>query len=141
MLPTLPRLDESVEAMVDAHNGEPCMTRSLPDTSNWPVLGILGRNTYQVSDSTVDMRRPLRAVRGLQLRAQPQNVVLDLARSALLIVDMQNDFCALDGWIASMGIDVSPARLWRRPINRTTQRLRAYSVPIIWLNWRCAPTG
>jgi len=115
------------------------MTTSLPDTRNWPVLGSPGRNTYQVSDTIVDMRRPGRPVRAVQVHAQPQSIVLDLAHSALIIIDMQNDFCAADGWTASMGIDIGPARALASPINRTTEQLRARAVPVIWVNWGVRP--
>src|SRR5215469_4492881 len=111
------------------------MASPLPNTKNWPVLGSPGRNTYQVSDTLVDMRRPIRSARAVQVQAQPQSVVLDLARSALIIIDMQNDFCAADGWIASMGVDIGAARALAGPINRTTEQLRARSVPVIWVNW------
>jgi nicotinamidase-related amidase len=87
----------------------------------------------------VDMRRPVRAARAVQVRAQPQNIVLDLARLALIVIDMQNDFCAADGWIASMGIDIAPARALAAPINRTTKQLRARAVPMIWVNWGVRP--
>jgi ureidoacrylate peracid hydrolase len=109
------------------------------DNSVWTVLGPPGRNCYRVSDATVDTRRPARLTQAIQLRALPQNLLVALDRSALVIVDMQNDFCAVDGWIASMGIDVGPARALFERINSTTQSLRARDVPIIWLNWGVRP--
>ena len=36
--------------------------------------------------------------------ALPQSVAFDLARSALVVVDMQNDFCHPEGWFAQKGI-------------------------------------
>ena len=36
--------------------------------------------------------------------------MVDAAKSALLIVDMQNDFCTEGGWLHSRGIDISPNR-------------------------------
>jgi len=112
---------------------------ALPDTSAWPVLGTAGRNTYRVSDGLVDMRRPPRQARAVQTRALPQSVVFDLNRSALVIIDMQNDFCAREGWMASLGVDVSPLRALAGAINRTTERLRANGVPVLWVNWGVRP--
>jgi hypothetical protein len=40
------------------------------------------------------MTRPAPPVRALAIDADPQNIVVDANKSALLIVDMQNDFCA-----------------------------------------------
>jgi ureidoacrylate peracid hydrolase len=110
-----------------------------PDTSGWPLLGPDPRNAYRVSDAVVDMRRRSRAVREVQLQALPQSLVLDLSRTALIVVDMQNDFCAPDGWMASMGVDVSSARALAGPINRATAAMRSQAVPIVWLNWGVRP--
>lgn len=112
---------------------------ALPDTSAWPVLGLADRNTYRVSDALVDMRRPQRTPRALSLPAQPQNLVLDLASTALVIIDMQNDFCDPKGWIAGMNIDVAPYQALIEPINATTQSLRAHGVPILWVSWGVRP--
>ncbi len=112
---------------------------SLPDTSAWPLLGTSGRNAYRVSDTVVDMRRPSRSAREVALPALPQNLLIDLARTALVVIDMQNDFCAPEGWMASLGVDVSSARALAEPINRTTAAMRAHAVPVIWLNWGVRP--
>jgi ureidoacrylate peracid hydrolase len=112
------------------------MPHSLsPETSEWPALGTQSRNTYRVSDTVVDMRRPARLQRSIEIPALPQALILDLARTAFIIIDMQNDFAAPQGWIASLGIDVTPARKLAGPINRAAHALRAHQVPVIWLNW------
>ena len=36
--------------------------------------------------------------------------VIDPKKTAMIVVDMQNDFCHPDGWLAHMGVDVTPAR-------------------------------
>ncbi|HEY3886310.1 MAG TPA: cysteine hydrolase family protein, partial [Vicinamibacterales bacterium] len=67
--------------------------------------------------------------------ATPQEVTLDLARSALIVVDMQNDFCHPDGWLAHIGVDVTPARRPIEPLRAVIPVLRRNEVPIVWLNW------
>lgn len=109
--------------------------QAIPDTRDWPALGTAGRNSYRVSDTVVDMRRPSRPSRVARLAALPQDLILDLDRTALIVIDMQNDFCATDGWIGGMGIDVAPARALIDPINRVTAALRGKDVPVIWVNW------
>ena len=108
---------------------------TIPDTSEWTRLGVADRNTYRVSEGLVDMRRPHREARPIRLAALPQSVLLDLEKTALIIIDMQNDFCASGGWADSMGMDIKPARALAAPINRTADTLRAKGVPIIWVNW------
>jgi hypothetical protein len=54
----------------------------------------------------IDLRRAA-VPRPAVLSASPRDVVLDLARTALVLVDLQNDFCAAQGWLASIGVDVA----------------------------------
>lgn len=113
--------------------------RPIPNTSGWPTLGITDRNSYRVSDELVDMTRPSRQPRVIRTTALPQEVIFDLTRTAIIVVDMQNDFCAPDGWLGSMGIDVSAALALSEPINHVTGSLRNLGVPVIWLNWGVRP--
>jgi ureidoacrylate peracid hydrolase len=46
----------------------------------------------------------------LTIAAQPESITIDPARTALLVVDMQNDFGAEGGMFARAGIDISPIR-------------------------------
>jgi len=66
-------------------------------------------------------------------------VVLDLTRTACVVIDMQNDFCAEGGWLSYVGVDVSPARAPIEPLARLLPALRAADVPVIWLNWGNRP--
>lgn len=71
--------------------------------------------------------------------AEPLAVEIDLSRSALIVVDMQNDFCHPDGWFGQKGFDVRPMR---RPIARIRDLLsgwRAHDGRIVWLNWGVRP--
>jgi nicotinamidase-related amidase len=67
-------------------------------------------------------------------------VSLDLNKTACLVVDMQNDFCHPDGWLASIGVDVTPARTPIGPFGAaladTPQTLRCLC---IWVNWGNRP--
>ena len=112
---------------------------NLPDSTQWPVLGTAGRNEYRVSDQWVDLRRPERAAKAISLRAEPQSLILDLQRAALLVIDMQNDFCHPEGWLGAAGVDVDYGRRLIDPINRVSAALRNREVPVIWLNWGVRP--
>ena len=59
----------------------------------------------------------------------------DPARTAFVVVDMQNDFCTPGGWLDSIGVDVTPARSAIEPIAELLPVLRALDVPVIWLDW------
>ena len=102
-------------------------------------LGSSSRNQWQVSADRVDLvRRPLDP-RPLALAAEPQQVTLDLARTALLVIDMQNDFCHPAGWLAHIGVDVAPARVPIAPLVRLLPALRSAGIPVVWLNWGNRP--
>jgi nicotinamidase-related amidase len=71
--------------------------------------------------------------------AEPVPVTFDPARTALIAVDFQNDFCAEQGWLASIGVDVS---VLRPAIELTAGLLpvvRAAGLPVLWLNWGNRP--
>jgi nicotinamidase-related amidase len=99
-----------------------------------------GRNhRWLVDAGHVDMSDPGPAPRRLTLDAQPQRITVDLNRTALVVIDMQNDFCTAGGWVDHIGGDVTPDRAPIAPLNRLTPELRRHGVPVIWLNWGNRP--
>lgn len=94
--------------------------------------------TWTVVDGTVDLTGG-HSARPIETPALPQRIRLDLDRTALVVVDMQNDFCAPGGWLSSIGVDIEPARRAIEPINALTAALRPAGVPIVWLNWGNRP--
>jgi ureidoacrylate peracid hydrolase len=102
-------------------------------------LGSTPLNQWTVDAASVDLRRPQQPARPVVVAAEPQTLTLDLARAAFLVIDMQNDFCHPDGWLAHIGVDVAPARRPIEPLMRTVPALRAAGVPILWVNWGNRP--
>lgn len=102
-------------------------------------LGSSRRNQWRVNQCEVDFVRDPLLSRPVAIAARPQNVRLDLARTALVIIDMQNDFCHPAGWLASIGVDVSAARAPIQPLCALVALCRAQDVPIIWVNWGNRP--
>jgi len=102
-------------------------------------LGPSPANSWQVREGAVDLRRPPRPPVPVELPARPEQLTLDLARTVLVVVDMQNDFCHPDGWLAGIGVDITPARAPIPTLAALTGTLRRHDVPIIWLNWGNRP--
>lgn len=102
-------------------------------------LGSAPNNQWQVTSTDVDLVRAPVPARPLAFAADPQSVTIDLARTALVVVDMQNDFCHPEGWLSHIGVDVAPARKPIAPLQKLVPSLRAAAVPIIWLNWGNRP--
>jgi len=71
--------------------------------------------------------------------AEPQHLIIDLARTAIVVIDMQNDFCAKGGWLDHIGVDVTSARRPIGPLQALLPALRAAGVPVIWVNWGNRP--
>ncbi|MCL5973339.1 MAG: cysteine hydrolase family protein [Ferrimicrobium sp.] len=97
-------------------------------------LGWSG-NTWEVSAERVSLVRDSRIARVVEVGTDSQVVELDLSAAALIVVDMQNDFCSLGGWLDHIGVDVREPSGLVPKINRVTTALRTMEVPIIWLNW------
>ena len=79
--------------------------------------------------------RPQLAPRLRTLAAQPQLVDLDLARTAVVVVDMQNDFLHPDGWFPQAGVDPAPLLAVLPTIAAVCAGARAADVPVVWVNW------
>ncbi|MBW4467249.1 MAG: cysteine hydrolase [Pegethrix bostrychoides GSE-TBD4-15B] len=96
-------------------------------------------NAWAVNAELADITRPPLQPVPIQLDTATKTLRLDLAKAALIVVDMQNDFCHPDGWLAQIGVDVSPARTPIEPIQSLLPALRQAEVPVIWLNWGNRP--
>jgi len=102
-------------------------------------LGPTARNTWRVSAAAADLVRPALPARRVELPARPKRLAFDLSATAIIVVDMQNDFCHPQGWLASIGVDIAPARAPIAPLRALLPRLRAAAVPVVWLNWGSRP--
>jgi nicotinamidase-related amidase len=102
-------------------------------------LGSAPGNQWRVGAARADLVRPGVAARPVTVAAGARQVTLDLARSALLVIDMQNDFCHPEGWLAHIGVDITPARAPIGPLSRLLPVVRAAGVPVIWVNWGNRP--
>ena len=65
------------------------------------------------------MTRPAIEPSPVSIPAQPENIVIDAHKTALIVIDMQNDFCAaVDGSVRWGLHDTGPIPGSMRPINR-----------------------
>ena len=86
-------------------------------------------------DGAADLTRPRPAPRPVRLAARPDPVIVDITRAALLIIDMQNDFIAPDGWFEGMrGIDCAGLRAVIDPINALAAALRGAGGRVVHIN-------
>lgn len=102
-------------------------------------LGPSPWNAWHVSADNADLLRAQPDARPVAAAALPKPVTIDIARTGVIVVDMQNDFCHPDGWLASIGVDISSARAPIEPLRRLLPALRTAGVPVIWVNWGVRP--
>jgi nicotinamidase-related amidase len=102
-------------------------------------LGFGSHYLWQASAEQVDMAMPAPPPIRVSLSCQPQHVTIDLRRTAIIVIDMQNDFCAKGGWVDHLGVDYSPDRAPIAPLQRLLPALRMAGVPVIWVNWGNRP--
>jgi nicotinamidase-related amidase len=98
-------------------------------------LGPSHRNEWQVSADAVNMVRAQAGARPVTVTDQARQITFDAARTAIVVIDMQNDFCHPDGWLAHIGVDVTPARAPIDPLTTLLPIARNAGVPVIWVNW------
>jgi len=96
-------------------------------------------NAWAVDAQIADITRPPLKPQTVTLATETKTLRLDLAKAAILVIDMQNDFCHPKGWLAHIGVDVTPARNPINPLNNLLPKLRDTNVPVIWLNWGNRP--
>lgn len=63
--------------------------------------------------------------------AWPWDNNLDKLNTALVIIDMQTDFCGKGGYVDTMGYDLSLTRAPIEPIGRLLASFRALGMPVI----------
>lgn len=102
-------------------------------------IGSSRANRWMVDETSVDFVRAEHVPRPVELLAVPQNVRLDLARTAFVVIDMQNDFCHPDGWLGTIGVDVASARAAIAPIRQMLPIIRSRDIPVVWVNWGNRP--
>jgi nicotinamidase-related amidase len=102
-------------------------------------LGAGRQTAWWATESEVNMALPSPAPVPVTIACAPQNVTVDLTRTAVIVIDMQNDFCAPGGWVDYLGADYRPDRKPIEPLQRMLPALRDAGVPVIWVNWGNRP--
>lgn len=102
-------------------------------------LGSSPANAWRVSADRADLTRTAPPPRPVAVTTQGKEVTIDLSRTAMMVIDMQNDFCHPDGWLSHIGVDVTPARAPIAPLTQLLPALRGAGVKVIWVNWGNRP--
>jgi nicotinamidase-related amidase len=112
---------------------------TTPSAEELAPLGSAPGYHWRVNAGHVDMAAPAPAPVPVTIDSQPQKVTFDLRRTAMIVIDMQNDFCAKGGWVDHLGADYTPDRAPIAPLQKLLPALRQAQVPVIWVNWGNRP--
>lgn len=94
---------------------------------------------WGASPTHIDMALPAPKPKPVRVAAAPQNITFDTRRTAMIVIDMQNDFCAKGGWVDHIGGDYRPDRKPIKPLQKLLPVLRKAGIPVIWVNWGNRP--
>jgi ureidoacrylate peracid hydrolase len=75
----------------------------------------------------------------LQLNTKPEPIEIDAAKSAVVVVDMQNAFASKGGMLDIAGIDISGAQQVVQNIAAVLKDARANSIPVVHLQMGYKP--
>jgi ureidoacrylate peracid hydrolase len=79
------------------------------------------------------------ASRVVSIEAKPEAVSVELAKTAVLVIDMQNDFGSPGGMFDRAGIDLTPIRGAVGPTVRVVEAARRAGMPIVYLKQEHRP--
>jgi ureidoacrylate peracid hydrolase len=75
----------------------------------------------------------------ITIDAQPESMTLDPSRTAVIVVDMQNDFGAEGGMFARAGIDISAIRRVVGPTEKVLAEARRSGIKVVYLKMAFKP--
>jgi ureidoacrylate peracid hydrolase len=75
----------------------------------------------------------------ITIEAKPEPITLDTAQTAVIVVDMQNDFCSKGGMFDRAGIDISVVEKAVGPTRRVLLAARDAAIKIVYLKMGFRP--
>ena len=82
---------------------------------------------------------PTAGHRAVSVDAKPEPITIDIERTAVLVVDMQNDFGAKGGMFDRAGIDISITRAAVEPTARALASMRKAGISVFYLKMGFRP--
>src|SRR5437879_1796651 len=75
----------------------------------------------------------------LSIEATPEPLLIDAERTALMVIDMQNDFGTKGGMFDRAGIDIAPIQAVVQPISKVLESARRAGIKIVYLKMGFRP--
>lgn len=103
------------------------------------LMGLAAIPLLKLSTLASDHRPRATKGRAVTLDAKPEPIKVDTARTAVIVVDMQNDFGSKGGMFDRAGIDISGIQRAVAPTARVLASARRAGVKIIYLKMGYRP--
>ncbi len=121
---------------------------ATPDTRNFSrreVLGLIGATAAaslvavggEAAASAEQVQSAKRRV--VKIDAKPEPLALDLAKTAVIVVDMQNDFGSKGGMFDRAGLDISCIRKAIDPTAKVLAAARSAGIKVVYLKMAFRP--
>jgi nicotinamidase-related amidase len=98
-------------------------------------VGPNARTAWRVGNRTVSLLRPTEAPAAATIQTPQLALTIDLARTAVIVIDLQNDACSPGGLADRNGDQLDAVRALIAPTNILAQTMRAVGVPVVWVGW------
>ncbi len=108
-------------------------------TEDGGVQLAAGTDRWHLHDDHVDLAPHRTSGTLVRFDAQLMPFVDDLSRGALVVIDMQNDFCAPGGWTDRSGLDYQRCRKAIPGVQRALEAARRHGMWVIWVYWHNRP--
>jgi ureidoacrylate peracid hydrolase len=119
-------------------HGQPGLAGRL--VSRREMIAVVGAATVgSIHDAASSARAASARGKLLRMEARPEAFVFDPARTAVIVVDMQNDFGAKGGMFDRAGIDISMIQAAVAPTRATIASARDAGIRIVYLKMGYRP--
>jgi ureidoacrylate peracid hydrolase len=103
------------------------------------LAGLAAAPLVTTSALAADRKSNGRSSRALKFDAKPEPVAIDMATTAVMVVDMQNDFGSKGGMFDLAGIDISGIQKAVAPTARVVAAARTAGIKIVYLKMAFRP--
>ncbi len=109
------------------------------ESQNGGIRLAAGSDRWRLHDDFVHLAPGAGRERLVRFEAELKPFVDSLDRGALVVIDMQNDFCSPGGWTDASGLDYQKCRQAIPGVRRAIEAARAHKMWVIWVFWHNRP--
>ncbi len=102
--------------------------------------GVAQGSVFNPAKTSSDFFRPIKS-RIVTINAKPEPIAIDISKTAVIVIDMQNDFGSKGGMFDLAGIDISIIQKAVGPTAKALSAVRNAGVRSSILRWGIIPTS